>query len=118
MSMYASASSCVDRLNTELGRDPASRLTQIADKGRERATPAEKDKQKQERLKKRRREIGAHALLSLPMEEMRTCQHECLAAETTADKDARLRQISELQHQLKGCQLRVPLKEIGAGSTR
>ena len=118
MSMYASASSCVDRLNTELGRDPASRLTQIADKGKERATPAEKDKQKQERLKKRRREIGAHALLSLPMEEMRTYQHERLAAETTADKDARLRQISELQHQLKGCQLRVPLKEIGAGSTR
>ena len=117
MSMYASASSCVDRLNTELGRDPVSRLTQIADKGRERATLAEKDKQKQERLKKRRREIGAHALLSLPMEEMRTCQHECLAAETTADKDARLRQISELQHQLKGYQLRVPLKEIGAGST-
>ena len=28
MSMYASANSCVDRLNTESGRDPASRLTQ------------------------------------------------------------------------------------------
>ena len=30
--MYASANSCVDKLNTEGGRDPASRLTQTADK--------------------------------------------------------------------------------------
>ena len=80
--------------------------------------PAETDEQKQERLKKWRREIGADALLSLPMEEMRTCQHECLAAETTADKDARLQQISELQHKPKRYQLRVPLKEIAADSSR
>ena len=39
--MYASANSCVDRLNTEGGRDPVSRPTQTADKRRERATPAE-----------------------------------------------------------------------------
>ena len=56
MSMNASASSCVDRLNTEGGRDPASRLTQTANKRRERATLAETDKQKQERLRKRRRD--------------------------------------------------------------
>ena len=93
MSMYASANCCVDRLNTEGGRDPASRLTQISDKKRERATPAETDKQKQERLKKRRKEIGTDALLSLLMEKMRTCQHEHLATETTADKD------TQLQHQ-------------------
>ena len=66
MSRFESANSCVDRLNTEDGRDPASRLTQIADKRRERATPAETDEpEKQERLKKWRREIGADALLSL-----------------------------------------------------
>ena len=47
--------------------------------------PAETE-QKQERLKKRRRERGADALLSLPIEEMRTYQHECLVSETTADK--------------------------------
>ena len=111
MSMYASASSRVDSLNTEDGRDPASRLTQIADKRRERATQAETDEQKQERLRKWRREIGADDLLRLPIEEMKTCQHEHLAAENTADKDARLQQISELQHKPKGYQLRVPLKE-------
>ena len=97
--------SCVDRVNTEGGRDPASRLTQIADKGRERAKPAETEEIKQERLKK---QTEADALLSLPIEEMRTCQRERLAAETIANKDARLQQISELQ---KGYQLRVPLKE-------
>ena len=53
-------------------------------------------------MRKRRRDIGADALLSLPMEEMRTCQRKRLAAETTADKDARLKQISELQHKPKG----------------
>ena len=93
MSMYGSANCCVDRLNTEGGRDPVSRLTQIVDKRRERTTPPETDEQKQERLKKRRREIGADALLSLPMEKMRACQHERLATETTADKD------TQLQHQ-------------------
>ena len=46
--------SCVDRMNTEGGRDPASRLTQIPDKGSERATPAETDEKKQERLRKQR----------------------------------------------------------------
>ena len=38
--------------------------------------PAEKNEEKQERLRKRRRESGADALLRLPMEEMRTCQHD------------------------------------------
>ena len=56
------------------------------------------------------REIGADALLRLPMEQMRTRQRECLAAETTADKDARLLQMSALQHKPKGQQLKVPLK--------
>ena len=65
MSMYASANSCVDKLNTEGGRDPASWLTQIANKRRERATPEETDEKKQERLRKRRRDVGADALLSL-----------------------------------------------------
>ena len=35
------------------------------------------------------------------MEEMRTHQCERLAAETTADKDARLQQMSALQHKPK-----------------
>ena len=52
---------------------------------------AETDEQKQERLRKRRREIGADAL---PRGKMRTCQRERLAAETTADKDPRLQQMS------------------------
>ena len=60
-------------------------------------TPAETDEQKQERLRKQRREIEADALPRLPMEEMRTCQSERLAAETTADTDTRLRQISAHQ---------------------
>ena len=98
MSMYASANSCVDRLNTEGGRDPDSRLTQIVNKRRERATEEETDEQKQERLRKRRRDTGADAAV----EEMRTCQHKSLATETTADKDARLQQVSELQHKPKG----------------
>ena len=80
MSMYASANSCVDRLITEGSRDPASGLTQIADKRREGVTPAETDEQKQEMLRKWTREIGADALLRLPMKEMRTCQCERLAA--------------------------------------
>ena len=77
---------------------------------------ADTNEQKQERLNEAE-EIGADTLLSLPIEEMRTCQHERLAAETTADKDTRLQQISELQHKLKSYQLRVPLKEIAADST-
>jgi len=103
--MYASANSCLDRLNTEGGRDPASRLTNTTDESRKRATPAETNEQKQERLRKWRR------VLRLPMEEMRTRQCERLAPETTADKVTRLQQISVLQHKLKGYQLRVPLKE-------
>ena len=75
---------------------------------------ADTNEQKQERLKE---EIRVDTLLSLPIEEMRTCQHERLAAETTADKDTRLQQTSELQHKLKSYQLRVPLKEIAADST-
>ena len=118
MSMYASANSCVDNLNTEGCRDPASWLTQIADKRREPEMPAETDKKQQERLRKWRREIGADTLLSLQMEEMRTCQCERLAAETIADKHARLQQISELQHKPKGYQLRVSLRhQIAADST-
>ena len=69
-------------------------------------------------MRKRRREIGADALFRLPMEEMRTCQLECLTAETTADKDTRLQQMSALHLKPKGYQLRVPLKEIAADSTR
>ena len=64
--------------------------------------PVETSEQKEERLRKRKREIGADTLLSQPMEKMRTCQCERLAAETTADKDARLQEISELQHKPKG----------------
>ena len=55
MSMYASANSCVDRLNTESARDPASRLIQTTDKRREQATPAETDYQKEESLEERNR---------------------------------------------------------------
>ena len=109
--MQVLPNSCVDRLNTEGSRDPASRLTQTADKRRERVMPAETDEQKQEMLRKRRRETRADALLRLPIEEMRICQRERLATKTTADKDTRLQQISELQHKLKGYQLRVPLKD-------
>ena len=97
MSMYVSTNSCVDRLNTEGSRNPASRLTQTANKRMERVMPAETDEQKQERLRKQRREIGADALPRMPMEEMRTCQGERLAAETTADTDTRLWQISAHQ---------------------
>ena len=94
MSMYARVNSFPDRLNTEGSRDPASRLTQAADKRKERAMPVETVEQKQERLRKSRREIGADTLLRLPMEEMRTCQRERLAAEATADTDTRLKQMS------------------------
>ena len=50
---------------------------------REWVKPAETDKQKQERLRKWRREIGADTLLRLSLEEMRTCQCEHLASEIT-----------------------------------
>ena len=63
-------------------------------------------------MRKRRREIGETD------EQRRDCTCECLAAETTADKDTRLQQMSALHHKPKGYQLRVPLKEIAADSTR
>ena len=47
------------------------------------------------------RDVGADQLCSGCQWEMRTCQHERLAAETTADKHTRLQQVSELQHKLK-----------------
>ena len=52
MSMHASPNSCVDRLNTEGGRDPASRLTQIADKRREQVTPEKTDEEKAGKVEK------------------------------------------------------------------
>ena len=61
MSMYASANSCVDRLNTEGSKDPASRLTQTADKRRERATLAETDNQMEERLMRKQRDRSRHS---------------------------------------------------------
>ena len=57
MSMYARVNSFADRLNTEGGRDPASRLIQTADKWKEQAMPVETVEQKQERLRKSRRKI-------------------------------------------------------------
>ena len=63
--------------------------------------PAETDEQKQESLRKRRRETEADTLLRLPMEELRTHQCEHLTAETTADKDASLQQVNALQHKPK-----------------
>ena len=73
----ASAKSCVDRLNAEGGRDPASRLTQTADR-REGTSNVRRDRQaKAGKVEKtEERELGADAFLSLPMEEMRTCQWE------------------------------------------
>ena len=47
----------------------------------------ETDEQKQERLRKWRREMGGDPLLSLPMEEMRTGPGECLAAELIKTPD-------------------------------
>ena len=87
ISMYATANSCVDRLDTEGGRDPTSRLTNTADKRRKRTTPAETNEQKQERLK----ETGADTLLNGWL--VTTRQREYFAAETAANKDARLQQI-------------------------
>ena len=43
-----STNSCVDRLNTEGGKDPASRLTQTSEKRREQAMQAETNEQKQD----------------------------------------------------------------------
>ena len=61
----ASATSCVDRLSAEGGRDPASRLTQPADR-REGTSDVRRDRRAKAGLRKRRREIGAGAVLRLP----------------------------------------------------
>ena len=92
MSMYASTNICVDRLNTEGGRDPASQLTQTTNK-------SDAGRHTSNCRKGWRREIGVDTLL--PIEPMRTHQRERLAAETTADKDTRLQQMSALQHKPK-----------------
>ena len=102
MSMYASANSCVDRPNTESGRDPASRLTQRgANKRREQVMPAETNEYKQQRLRKRRRDRSRHSTQTTNGRN-KNCQSECLAAEITADKDTRWQQMSALQHKPKG----------------
>ena len=59
----ASANSCVDRLSAEGGRDPASWLTQPADR-REGTSDVRRDRRA--KAGKRRREIGADAVLRLP----------------------------------------------------
>ena len=84
MSMYGKPNSCVNR--TEGVRDPASQLTQTANKRRERATPAETDEQKQERLRKRRSRCSAQTANGRGM---RTCQRERLAAKNTPERDPR-----------------------------
>ena len=53
-------------------------------------------------MRKRRGEIRADALLRPPIEEMSSRQRKRLTAETTADKDARLQQMSALEHKPKG----------------
>ena len=82
--MYAAANSCVDRLNTEGNRDPATRLTQTANKRRERAAPAETDEKKQ---------IAANQYPST--------QTERLAAESATEIDIKLQQMSALQCETK-----------------
>ena len=59
-------------------------------------------KDRHAKARESRGEIGADGLLRLPMEEMRTHQHEHLAPESIADKDTRLQQMSTLQHKAKG----------------
>ena len=63
---------------------------------------AETDEQKQKRLRKQRREIGADAVLRLP--NGRACQRERLAAESTANKDTRLQQMSNWQCERLGAE--------------
>ena len=69
---------------------------------------AETDEQKQERLRKQRREIGADTVLRLP--NGRACQRERLAAESTANKDTRLQQMSNWQCERLGAE--TTLKEM------
>ena len=71
MSVYGKTNSCVNR--REGVRDPASWLTQTADKRRERATLAETDEQMQERLRKRRSRCSAQ---TANVRGMRSCQRE------------------------------------------
>ena len=59
----------------------------MSDAGRDRRAKAGKVEKVEERDR-------ADTLLRLPMEEMRTCQRKRLAAETTADTDTRLKQMS------------------------
>ena len=92
MSTYlcmTSANSCVDSLNTEGIRDPASRLTQTADKRRERATPADR-RAKAGKVEKAELKSRCSACSDCQSGRgIRTCQRERLAAETTPDKDSR-----------------------------
>ena len=74
---------------------------------------AKTDKQKQERLKKRReRDRSRHSTqtanyeIDARLQLMRTCQSERLVAKTTANRDARLQQMSA--RQCEDWQLRLP----------
>ena len=87
----AIANSCVDRLNAEGGRD---RLTQTADR-REGTSDVRRDRRAKAGKVEKTEEIGADALLRLP--NGRACQRERLAAESTANKDTRLQQMSNWQ---------------------
>ena len=103
MSMYASANSRVDRL--------IQKAAEILLHGWPRLPI--RDEQKQERLKKQRREIWGDPLLSLPME------NENLSAWTLGSWNYCWlgHRIAADKHKPKGYQLRVPLKEIAADST-
>ena len=63
--------------------------------------PAETDEYKQQRLRKRRRDRSRRSTQTANGRD-KNCQSECLAAEITADKDARWQQMSALQHKPKG----------------
>ena len=97
---YASANSCVDRLNTEGGSLLHGWPRLPIRGGNERHRQRQTSKSRKSWLSGGER--WEQTLLRLPMEEMRTCQHERLAAESTADFDTRLQQMSALQHKLKG----------------
>ena len=64
---------------------------------------AETDEQKQERLTKWRRDRSRRSAQTAKWE-MRTCQCKCLTAETTANKDTRLQQISNRQCEKLGAE--------------
>ena len=96
--MYASANSCVDRLNTEGGRDPASRLAQIADN---RWAKAGKVEEAEERDTRRPSAQPANGRWNLSAWTLGSWNYCWLGHRIAADK-----------HRPKGYQLRVPLKEI------